>query len=79
MGGRVPLPGSKRILEHPMFFPAAAAAFYVVVRALTGAGLINDYWQLILDQSLIIAVASLGLSLIYGFCGQFSLGHAAFY
>ncbi|MDI6894988.1 MAG: branched-chain amino acid ABC transporter permease [Bacillota bacterium] len=62
-----------------MVFPAAAAAFYVVVRALTGAGLINDYWRLILDQSLIIAVASLGLSLIYGFCGQFSLGHAAFY
>lgn len=69
----------KRVLGHPAFFPVVAVAFYLLVRFLVGAGLINDYWQLVLDQSLIVTTASLGLSLIYGFCGQFSLGHAAFY
>jgi branched-chain amino acid transport system permease protein len=63
----------------PWLFPVGAAAFYLVVRAVIAAGLLNGYWQLILDQSLIVAIAALGLSLIYGFCGQFSLGHAAFF
>jgi len=62
-----------------LLLPAVLVAFYVLARVLVAAGLLNGYWQLILDQSLIVATASLGLSLIYGFCGQFSLGHAAFY
>ncbi len=62
-----------------VLFVAAAVAFYALVRVVIAAGLLNGYWQLILDQALIVAIASLGLSLIYGFCGQFSLGHAAFY
>jgi len=56
-----------------------AAAFYVLVRAVVAAGLLNPYWQMVLDQSLIITIGALGLSLVYGFTGQFSLGHAAFY
>jgi len=52
---------------------------YVVVRGASLAGAINDYWQRVLDQSLITVIGALGLSLIYGFAGQFSLGHAAFY
>jgi branched-chain amino acid transport system permease protein len=62
-----------------LLLPAVLVAFYVLAQALIATGLLNGYWQLILDQSLIVATASLGLSLIYGFCGQFSLGHAAFY
>lgn len=38
----------------------------------------NPYWQMVLDQSLIITIGALDLSLVYGFAGQFSLGHAAF-
>lgn len=56
-----------------------AAVFYAAVRAVVGTGLISPYWQMVLDQSLIITIGALGLSLIYGFTGQFSLGHAAFY
>ncbi|MFZ5644372.1 MAG: branched-chain amino acid ABC transporter permease [Bacillota bacterium] len=52
---------------------------YAVVKALGIAGFINSYWQLVLDQALIVTVGALGLSIIYGFTGQFSLGHAAFY
>lgn len=41
--------------------------------------MISPYWQLILDQALITIIGALGLSIIYGFNGQFSLGHAAFF
>jgi branched-chain amino acid transport system permease protein len=68
-----------RVLTHRALFPLAAAALYLAVRVLSATGLLNAYWRLVLDQALILAIAALGLSLIYGFCGQFSLGHAAFY
>lgn len=54
-------------------------AVYAVVKMLVATEIINPYWQRVLDQALIITVGSLGLSIIYGFTGQFSLGHAAFY
>lgn len=66
-------------LSGPLLFAAGAVVFYGLVRLFIGLGMVNAYWQLILDQSLTITIAALGLSLIYGFCGQFSLGHAAFY
>lgn len=56
-----------------------AAAFYVVVKALTFSGILSAYWSLVLDQALITTIGALGLCIIYGFAGQFSLGHAAFY
>lgn len=54
-------------------------ALYMALKLLGLAGLINDYWQRVLDQALITTIGALGLSIIYGFAGQFSLGHAAFY
>lgn len=53
--------------------------FYVVVKFAIVSGLINPYWQRVLDQSLIYVIGALGLSLIFGFTGQFSIGHAAFF
>ncbi|MDD4239099.1 MAG: branched-chain amino acid ABC transporter permease [Desulfotomaculaceae bacterium] len=57
----------------------AAAIFYVFIKTLIFLNVLSPYWQLVLDQSLIVTIGALGLSLIYGFTGQFSLGHAAFY
>ncbi|WP_018085922.1 branched-chain amino acid ABC transporter permease [Desulfurispora thermophila] len=54
-------------------------AFYALIKVLQLSGLMNDYWQRVLDQALIATIGALGLSIIYGFTGQFSLGHAAFY
>ncbi|MFB0509888.1 MAG: branched-chain amino acid ABC transporter permease [bacterium] len=54
-------------------------AVYVVLQVLISLGLINPYWQQILSFAGIMAISALGLNLIYGFTGQFSLGHAAFY
>lgn len=54
-------------------------AFYAVIKTVATTGLLNDYWQRVLDQALIATMGAMGLSIIYGFTGQFSLGHAAFY
>lgn len=56
-----------------------AAVFYAIVKTLLFMGMLSAYWQIILDQALIATIGALGLSIIYGFAGQFSLGHAAFF
>lgn len=56
-----------------------AAAVYVMVVLLATTGLLNPYWQRVLDQALIMCIGALGLNLIYGFTGQFSIGHSAWY
>jgi branched-chain amino acid transport system permease protein len=40
---------------------------------------LNPFWIRIFQLSCVLAVSALGLNLIYGFTGLFSLGHAAFY
>jgi branched-chain amino acid transport system permease protein len=42
-------------------------------------GLMNPYWYQIIQLAAITAISALGLNLIYGFNGQFSLGHIGFY
>jgi branched-chain amino acid transport system permease protein len=61
------------------FILATAAVFYAIVKVLLLFDLLSPYWQIVLDQALITIIGALGLSIIYGFNGQFSLGHAAFY
>jgi branched-chain amino acid transport system permease protein len=57
--------------------PVAAAS--AVLLLLDARGIANPYWIQIFSYAAIIAVSSLGLNVIYGFTGLFSLGHAAFY
>jgi len=52
---------------------------FAAISFLEATDFINPYWQRVLDQALITTIGALGLSLIYGFTGQFSLGHAAFF
>lgn len=54
-------------------------ACFVVVEVLILTGVINPYVQTILSYAGIVVISALGLNLIYGYTGQFSLGHAAFY
>ncbi|MDD5763134.1 MAG: branched-chain amino acid ABC transporter permease [bacterium] len=46
---------------------------------LSSREILNPYWVQIVLLGCIVAVSALGLNLIYGFTGLFSLGHAAFY
>jgi len=56
-------------------FAAAAAAGYL----LEATDVVNPYWVQIFQLACITSVSALGLNIIYGFTGLFSLGHAAFY
>ncbi len=50
-----------------------------VLEFLIVSGVINPYVHMILCYAGIVVISALGLNLIYGYTGQFSLGHAAFY
>jgi branched-chain amino acid transport system permease protein len=65
----------------PTWLPTAAVTLvaYLVVLYARSAGLINDYWFLVIEQMALFAILGLGLNLIYGFNGQFSLGQIGFY
>ncbi len=52
---------------------------FALLFALIRLGILNPYWQQIIQFAGIITISALGLNLIYGYTGQFSLGHAAFY
>ena len=56
-----------------------ALVAFTAVEALILAGALNLYWQQIICLAGIVTISALGLNLIYGYTGQFSLGHAAFY
>jgi branched-chain amino acid transport system permease protein len=52
---------------------------YALLQSLMSTRVINLYWQQIASLAGITAISALGLNLVYGYTGQFSLGHAAFY
>ncbi len=54
-------------------------AAYVLVLVASTNGWINQYWYGVIQMAVIVAISALGLNLIYGFNGQFSLGHVGFY
>jgi branched-chain amino acid transport system permease protein len=58
---------------------AVAVLLAAVVQVLITVGAINAFWELVIQLACITTVAALGLNIIYGFNGQFSLGHIAFY
>jgi branched-chain amino acid transport system permease protein len=55
------------------------AVGYGVIQTLMSLHILNPYWQQIIQFAGIMTISALGLNLIYGYTGQFSLGHAAFY
>ncbi len=52
---------------------------FAVMQLLISLEIITTYWATILQRACIMAIISLGLNLIYGFNGQFSLGQWGFY
>ncbi len=69
----------KRIRKPNLYFTLTALTIYIIVQILLSAGLLNDFWRVILFWGAAITMVSLGLNLIYGFNGQFSLGQYGFY
>lgn len=60
-------------------FLIATLLFFVVVQVLLSFGVLNNFWRGIIFWGVAITIVSLGLNLIYGFNGQFSLGQYGFY
>ena len=52
---------------------------YAAIYGLIRGEIINPYWEHIIQYAIIVFISSLGLNIIYGYAGQFSLGHAAFF
>ncbi|NLX36892.1 MAG: branched-chain amino acid ABC transporter permease [Chloroflexi bacterium] len=71
----------KRRFTIPTWIPTLvfAAAIYLAVRYATQTETITRYWYQVIQFAAITAISALGLNLIYGFNGQFSLGHVGFY
>jgi branched-chain amino acid transport system permease protein len=55
------------------------AAVSAAMFAFDSSGFANPYWLQVFELACITAISALGLNVIYGFTGLFSLGHAAFY
>ncbi|MFH1085767.1 MAG: branched-chain amino acid ABC transporter permease [Chloroflexota bacterium] len=70
-----------RKLSIPPWIPTllVAVAIYLAVYYSKQTGRITTYWYQVIQIAALTAVSALGLNLIYGFNGQFSLGHIGFY
>jgi len=60
-------------------FLLCSIVVYFVLKGLFLSGLLTQYIQQIILFSFVAILTSLGLNVIYGYTGQFSLGHAGFY
>jgi branched-chain amino acid transport system permease protein len=69
----------KKLDRSTVGFWGVAILFVVVVQVLISTGILSNFWSTLLKLGAVMAIVSLGLNLIYGFNGQFSLGQFGFY
>jgi branched-chain amino acid transport system permease protein len=69
----------KNISRTTLLFFGGAALVFIIVQVLLWTNLLNSFWYTIIRLGAVMAIVSLGLNLIYGFNGQFSLGQFGFY
>ena len=72
-------PMLKKIPRTNLLFFGAALLIFVVVQVAISTYILNDFWSTIIRIGGVMAIVSLGLNLIYGYNGQFSLGQWGFY
>lgn len=69
----------KKLSRDKIIFYGGALLVFLVIQIGISAGVLNDFWNTIIRLGAVMAIVSLGLNLIYGFNGQFSLGQWGFY
>ncbi len=69
----------KRLKSPLGYFLLGALIIYVLVQILLVADVLNTFWRGIIFWGAAVTMVALGLNLIYGFNGQFSLGQYGFY
>ncbi len=70
---------TRRLNRETLLFFGGAILLFLVVQGLFSFNLLTSFWNTIIRLGAVMAIVSLGLNLIYGFNGQFSLGQFAFY
>jgi branched-chain amino acid transport system permease protein len=70
---------SKRSMPSWLSTGLIAIAIFAIVYITNATGWITQYVYNVILLACIAAISALGLNLIYGFNGQFSLGHIGFY
>jgi branched-chain amino acid transport system permease protein len=68
-----------KIKRETLGFLLGALLVFAVVQVLMMTGTLSNFWTTIILIGGVMAIVSLGLNLIYGFNGQFSLGQWGFY
>ncbi len=68
-----------KLSKETLLYAVGILVVYAVIQVLSSLDILNAYWQTLLRFGCIMAIVGLGLNLIYGFNGQFSLGQWGFY
>ena len=68
----------QRFHQRNLIWLTAALLGYGLLWLLTSTNLIDSYYQITLIKIMIDVIYAIGLNLVLGVAGQFSLGHAAF-
>ena len=69
----------KRFKPSTIIFITVSIATFAAVQIMINLNILNSFWNTIILFGGVMAIISLGLNLIYGFNGQFSLGQWGFY
>ncbi len=69
----------KKIPRDKLLFFGGTLLLFAIVQIMISSGYLNDFWSTIIRLGSVYAIVALGLNLIYGFNGQFSLGQWGFY
>lgn len=69
----------KKLDRNSLIFYGGILAVFVIVQVLISINVLTAFWNTIIRLGGVMAIVSLGLNLIYGFNGQFSLGQWGFY
>ncbi len=68
-----------KISRGTLIYFGGALLIFIVVQVLISMQVLNAFWNTIIRLGAVMAIVSLGLNLIYGYNGQFSLGQWGFY
>lgn len=66
----------KALINHKSILTIVILAAMFLINILSGG---NDYYMSVIVFILIYIIVCNGLDILYGYCGQISMGHAAFY
>lgn len=69
----------KKLDRNKLWFFGGLIGFFLVIQVLILLGVVNTFLSTILSMGTVLAIVALGLNMIYGFNGQFSLGQYGFY